>query len=399
MSTAPALSKPNGALPPANSPSASGIRFGFTAEDFPISAPFAVFLDEVTGGNSFDGYKERDWGDQITEKMSPSMKEGDIYTFIQKTRAAANLAFSKPEGNLLVGRAYNAFASLLAGNSAFLSELQGKNRFIFVVSAPRHGGSYLTKELLRAMGKNYNDYPSYFIHDGFPDIRYDWISHDGMESIPMTRRAIQQTAEWITMADWFFRDDRPNKGLRTIPKKATKSIYEARFFRDVFGFNAEYVVPIRHPAAACQSLVDKAGGMTNDGLFPLYPRSSIENWVQETWANDGVSAHDVSKMSYFTAYLHYWNRYFQVLAVNGMLRNNQKLTILPYTASSFEKYLQSQHDRFHSGRSVESMHIQGKVSALHPEWIQESQPVLQAMSILWESFGVPFPLNELQEAL
>ena len=395
---------PSGALPVRQR---SGIGFAFDAVDFPVSATFAIFLDAVTEGGVYEDV-ERDWGDQITEKMSPALRKG-MADFRKQTKLAADTAFAKPLGRTLALRAYSFLASLMAGNPAFLSELHRHNRFIFVVSAPRHGGSYLTKELLRALGKRYQDFPSYFMHDGFPDIRQAWLSHDGMELMPMTRRAMQQTAEWIVMADWYFRDEAAraditttssgSTALRTIPKKATKAVYEARFFRDVFGPYAEYVVPVRHPAAACLSLVEKAGGMTDDGLFPMYPRSAIEGWVLESWAQEGVSKEDVSKMPYFRAYLHYWLRYYQIMATNGMLLNNKNLTVLPYHAEAFEGYLQGQHDRFGSGCKVEPMHIQSKVFSLYPDWVRGSESTLDHIETLWGSFGVHFPRSILELAL
>lgn len=382
----------------------SGIGFAFDAVDFPVSATFAIFLDAVTEGGIYQDV-ERDWGDQITEKMAPAL-DRHMDDFRRQIKLAADTAFLKPLGRTLALRAYSFLASIMAGNPAFLSELHRHNRFIFVVSAPRHGGSYLTKELLHAMGKRYQDFPSYFMHDGFPDIRQAWLSNDGMELMPMTRRAMQQTAEWIVMADWYFRDDAAKSDssegsspLRTIPKKATKAIYEARFFRDVFGHYAEYVVPVRHPAAACLSLVEKAGGMTENGLFPMQPRSAIEAWVLEAWAQDGVSNNDVAKMPYFKAYLHYWMRYYQIMATNGLFLNNKRLTILPYHKDSFEGYLQGQHNRFGSGRQVEPMYIQSKVFGLYPEWVRSSTATLDHIENLWSSFGVRFPRALVELAL
>jgi hypothetical protein len=371
----------------------TGIRFSFDAIGFPVSATFAVFLDATTQGGVFPE-DERDWWDQVTEKMNPGLKKSRM-DFMERAQRASDKAFATPVGKNLTLRTYQVLASLMAGNLPFLSELQGKNRFIFVVSAPRHGGSYLIKELLLSTGHHHEDFPSYFIHDGYPDISSQWISNVGMETVPMTRRAMQQTAEWMVMADWFFKDAKPFAGLRNIPKKATKFIYEARFIRDTFGPHAEYIVPVRHPAAACLSLVEKAGGIPDGGRFPRYARSAIENWIMDSWADDGVGPDEVAKMPYFTAYLGYWNRYFQILATNGMLRNNRNLTVLPYTKNAFEDYLQKQHDRFRSGRIVGAMHIQPKVAFLHPEWLLQSQTPLEDMGNLWQSFGVHFPMGEI----
>ena len=398
--TDPAVNTPGQppAAPPGRVPERkkTGIGFSFDAMDFPVSATFAVFLDAATQGGVFPE-DERDWWDQVTEKMNPGMKKS-MTDFMERAQRASDKAFATPVGKNLTLRAYQILASLMAGNLPFLSDLQAKNRFIFVVSAPRHGGSYLTKELLLSTGHHYEDFPSYFIHDGYPDISSQWISNDGMNTVPMTRRAMQQTAEWIVMADWFFKDAKPFAGLRNIPKKATKSIYEARFFRDTFGPHAEYIVPVRHPAAACLSLVEKAGGIPDGGRFPRYARSAIENWIMDSWADDGVGPDEVAKMPYFTAYLGYWNRYFQILATNGMLRNHRNLTVLPYTKKAFEGYLQKQHDRFQSGKTAGAMHIQPKAASLYPEWLRQSQTLLEDMGNLWQSFGVSFPMDEIARA-
>ena len=367
----------------------------FTAHHFPVSSAFVNFLDEVTEQKSIVR-EENDWGDQITERMGKGI--GNIPEFRKVVQSASDSAFRTALGRDLTMRAYNIFGHLLTGNLDFYGRMHSANRFILVVSAPRHGGSYLTKELYRAVGRDHRTLPNYFAHDGFPEANNAWIGNDGMETMPMTRRTMQQTAEWLTMADYFFREASPMAGIRTIPKKGTKMIYEGRFFRDLFGPLAEWVIAVRHPAAACLSLIEKAGGMPTDGRFPIQPRSVIERWVVESWEADGVNRQEVGRMPYFEAYLHYWLRYHQVMAVSGLLQGNRRLTVLPYQQRAFESYVSAQHIRFASGRTTETFFVHGTVKEKHPEWIMQSAKTIEDVAHLWGSFDVDFPAADINAA-
>lgn len=368
----------------------------FPATLFPVSAAFASFVDQATG-NRILPHDDVDWGDQITERMRQTPRS--MSDFVAKTRAAATQAFHTDIGRHLTVKAYTIFGHLLTGNTTFSGQLHTHDRFMLVVSAPRHGGSYLTKELYRAVGMDHRQLPATFAHDGYPDASLRWTKQDFGQNLPMPKRTIQQTAEWLTMADWFFREAPKREGLRTIPKKATKMIYAAPFFREVFGPSAEWVVAVRHPAAACLSLVEKAGGMTNDGKFPQFPRSAIEQYVLSSWADDGISAQDVARMDYFTAYLHYWMRYHQIMAVNGLFSGNKRLRVLAYHPDQFESYLQEQHIRFGSGQQVEPMHVHSKTMQEVPHWVAQSQKALDGVAALWESYQVAFPMEAIAIAL
>lgn len=87
--------------------------------------------------------------------------------------------------------------------------------FICVVGTPRHGGSYVTKQLFRALES----------------------------MIPVT-------------------------------KKATKAAYQGGFFDRVLGPNAEYIITLRHPIPACISTYEKSGGLPADGRLAV--RGNIE---------------------------------------------------------------------------------------------------------------------------
>ncbi|OFC38291.1 hypothetical protein [Acidithiobacillus caldus] len=361
----------------------------FASEHFPVSSTFALFLELAAFGKSSIP-PNLDWGDQITEKMhGPG---ASLPEFRQIVRDAANRAFNTPVGRDLTMRAYNLFGDLLVGNPGTLANLQ-KRRHIFVVSAPRHGGSYLTKELYRATGIDPSQVPNYIAHDGFPDCSPNWYTSRDGQDVPATRTTIQQTAEWLVMADYFFREQlqRPVDGLPTLVKKATKMVYMGNFFRETFGPLAEWVVIVRHPVPACVSLYEKAGGVPEDGLFPARPRSVIERWVFEAWERDGVPRTQVAKKPYFTAYLHYWMRYHQALATGGLLRpNGQRLTLLPYDPEQIEDYVRGQLRRFGVAADLEPehFHTSDKAWERHPDWVREAEETVRKVEKTLEHIGV-----------
>ena len=369
------------------------ISLQLSGEQFPVSATFVHFLDALTGQSFLKNADEFQWGDQVTERMRVGQR--NTPAFRKAVLEAGRGAWQTPIGRGMIERAYGIFLALLQGDARFLGNLQSRNRFIFVTSFPRSGGSYLTKGLFRAIGKTHDDFPAWFAHDGFPNGMDGWYTEDGMDLSPMVRTTIQQTAEWIAMADWYFREDGPKEGLRTIPKKATKMVYNGWFFRETFGPATEWVVPVRHPAAACRSLVDKAGGMTEHGLFPEHPRSTIEQWVLDAWKTDGISETEVARMPYFTAFLHYWKRYHQVLVTRGLASGNRRLRVLAYGREDFESYLQEQSARFASPLPVEPMHIGKSARETHPEWVREAEETLYRVRDLWADYGVRMPLDKI----
>lgn len=377
----------------------------FTAEHFPVSSTFALFLELAVFGTSSIP-PNLDWGDQVTEKMhAPG---ASLPEFRKIVRDVANRAFNTPLGRDLTMRAYNLFGDLLVGNPRTLGHLQGARRHIFVISAPRHGGSYLTKELYRAVGIDPAQVPNYLAHDGYPDCGLSWYTQRDGQDVPATRTTIQQTAEWVVMADYFFRDrgrpmptTRQLDALPTFVKKGTKMVYQGPFFRETFGPLSEWAVIVRHPVPACVSLYEKAGGLPTDGKFPTRPRSAIERWVLDAWLNEGVPPEKVGEMPYFAAYLHYWMRYHQALAAGGLLNpGKQRLTILGYSPDELEGFVRAQLDRFGVAENPEpeKFHASDKARNRHPDWILEAEPVIAGMRSLWESFGLELP-NAASEAI
>ncbi|WP_143484287.1 hypothetical protein [Acidithiobacillus marinus] len=380
-------------IPPDPPKNTLGLRF--TAEHFPASASFAIFMETAVFGSS--SIKDNpDWGDQITEKLSKNQLTID--DFANKVRDAANRAFNTPLGRALGLRAYNLFGDLLTGNAKTLGAMHLDRRFIMIVSAPRHGGSYLTKEMYRAVGVDAKAVPNYLAHDGYPDASSFWYKNSGGHPVPATRTTIQQTAEWLIMSDWYFRNLQPADGLKNIVKKGTKMVYMPDFFRETFGPKTEWIIAVRHPAAACVSTYEKSGGLPDNECFPEKPRSVIERWVMDSWVRDGFLPSQVGKMPYFTAYLHYWVRYHQILMVGGMLRGNPRHVLIGYHPDVMEGFILTQINRYKVAENhmPERFYVSQKAIERHPDWVQEARSAIENMETLWQSFGHNLP-EEIHE--
>lgn len=101
----------------------------------------------------------------------------------------------------------------------------------------------------------------------------------------------------------------PRSNVRSLPNRnngmdpahlAFGLAYQGSFFREVFGPDADCLITLRHPIAACISTYEKSGGLPADGKFCV--RSKIEDW-----AKTSIEAMDTRPRDgddYFSAYLH-----------------------------------------------------------------------------------------------
>ncbi len=74
-----------------------------------------------------------------------------------------------PVGQQVIYRSYELLTALITGMPEKLKLFQDRYRLICVVGCPRHGGSYLVKQLFLAVGIDPNQVPNVIAHDGFPD--------------------------------------------------------------------------------------------------------------------------------------------------------------------------------------------------------------------------------------
>jgi hypothetical protein len=295
-----------------------------------------------------------------------------------------------PLGQQAIYRAYDLLAAISIGTMHKLKGIHERYRFICVVGCPRHGGSYLTKELYAALGYDAEQVPNVIAHDGFPNFtpfafedRYNaWTA------------ATQQMAEYLAMAEVFFAKSRRDaEGYTVAPKKATKAVYQGAFFNAMLGPKAEYIFTLRHPVAACISTYEKSTGLPLDGRFDA--RGNIEEWVKRDLVWLGSEEGAVLRGDYFDAYLRYWEHYHYSLALTGLAANRNR-TLVAYGRDRFMALAKKLHERLGSNAAPGDFKVFDKRSR-HPEWNAKATPAIARVAQVWKSVGLSFPVDEVME--
>ncbi len=359
--------------------------------EFRLSGSFLCFLEYVVNGvSSLDD--KHDWGDQITEAQRSHIYRAEEYNaLITKT---VNDLCENTSAHMLVTAVYRLAEELLSGKTDLLIDFQKTFQVYAVVSAPRHGGTYLVKSLLNGLGYRYEDYPAWFVHDGIPDTRPQYYSPTSAGVVSFSQHTVMQMAEWMVMAAYFGNNMQATEGRILLPKKFCKAVYAGSFVNEVLGPSAHYIVSIRHPVAAAISLYEQSGCLPADALFPRQPRSIIELWIYRSLIHLGFSDAEIYEMPYFLAYLYYWQDYHQKMAISGLVSRSSNLKVIPYGKVSFEAF--SKTCAAQQSKLTEIFYISRKIER-HPDWCVLAEPVIFAVAALWKSRGLHFPLDALLE--
>jgi hypothetical protein len=358
-----------------------GVEIKLTDRDLPVSPAFVDFLHRRIEGMQADAV----WHDQVSEVLVPP----DIEKRVAHARGVAQAVIAHPLGQRVIYRAYELFTALLTGDEARLKAVHDRFRFILVVGCPRHGGTYLIKQLFRALGHQPETIPNVIAHDGFPDSA---PFHFGAGFNAYTSMLLQ-TAEYLAMVELYFADRQPIGGKIVVPKKATKAAYHGGFFRTVFGADAEYIITLRHPLAACISTYEKSGGLPAGGLF--HSRSNIEEWARRDLGVCGFRPEQIERMGYFDAYLGYWNYYHRQLADSG-LASGQSWQVVAYGRDRLMQLAEQFNRRFASNGVIEDFNAAHKLER-HGDWMPVADAAIQQMAALWTAQGLQFPIGELRE--
>lgn len=358
-----------------------GIEFKLTDRELPASPVFINFLAQWLSGPPFEA---EIWADQRSEALSGGDAEP-----IGSAPNAAELVMSNATGREYVARAYTLLVAMLTGTMAPLEELQSRFHFVNVIGIPRSGGSYLTAELYRAIGMTPAQVPSGIAHDSFPDAG-PFQLQPGINSSIMTLKTI---AEYLTMVEIFFADRKPYGARIIVPKKLTKFVYAAGLFAGILGQDAEYLLTLRHPVAACVSTYEKSGGLPPDARFSV--RSNIEEWCRRDLQRTGFGAEHLQGMDYFEAYLLYWEQFHLALATSG-LSASPNLRILAFGNSALQSAAQRYHDRYGSELQASHFHISDTARRRHPDWIERARPAIERIAAVWRAIALPFPAAELE---
>lgn len=359
-----------------------GVEIKLTDKEFPVSPVLIDFLHRHIEGRDF----EVSWHDQLSEELVPAHAE-------ERQKAAVAVAeqvLQHPAGQKAIFRSYELLTALLVGQPDRLRSFHERYRFVCVVGCPRHGGSYLTKQLFLALGLDPDSVPNAIAHDGFPDAS-PFLFKENYNSLTTM---IQNMAEYLAMVEVFFANSRLFDNAVIVPKKATKAAYHGAFFNAAFGPETEYWITLRHPLAACISTYEKSTGLPVDGKFRV--RGNIEEWARRDNEYTGADPQLLPERDYFDVYLRYWEQYHCNLVLTG-LTANRNCRLVPYGRESMMGVAQGWFTRYRNKGRVEEFRVFDKRDR-HPEWRPRADASVRRVAAVWEQAGISFPVEAIMEA-
>lgn len=358
-----------------------GVEIKFTDKQFPVSPIFIDFIYRYLHNLDSD----TTWHDQLSEELIAVGAE------VRKTATEhAGEVIQHPEGQRIIYRSYQLLTAFLTGEPEQLRNFHERYKFICIVGVPRHGGSYLTKQLFLSLGMDAEKVPNVIAHDGFPDAS----PFDFAQGYNAMTNMMQNMSEFLAMVEEYFSNTRLFKNQIIVPKKATKAAYHGAFFNRSMGPNTEYVITLRHPVTACISTYEKSTGLTEDGKFKV--RGNIEEWVRRDNVFTGVAENQVFDQNYFDAYLHYWEHYHYNLVLTG-LRQNPNWQLVAYSKEAMEAAAQGFFTRFKSKGKAEEFKVFDKRKK-HADWFKQAEPAVLRVRDVWRTAGLEFPLEEVMQA-
>ncbi|TJY61057.1 hypothetical protein E4T66_10510 [Sinimarinibacterium sp. CAU 1509] len=359
-----------------------GVEIKLTDRELPVSPVFIDYLAHLIDGRPF---QDHEWHDQLSEQLNFAQRN-----ITERAPKDAERVINDPRGRAAIGHAYQWLLHLFGGNLAALREIQLRYHFVNVIGIPRCGGSYLTKELYRALGYDPTHVPNALAHDGFPEAGPFELSQ-GRNSWILS---LQTMAEYLTMVEMFFQNAARHSGKVVVPKKLTKGIYAGGFFHRVLGEAVDMILTVRHPVTACVSTYEKSGGLPANERFAV--RSNIEEWCRRDLAHTGTTAQQFAEMDYFDAYLRYWEQYHINIATTG-LSASRDLRIIAYGRQRMEDLAASFHRRYDSSTAPTEFKASDEPGRRHPQWVERAQPVIHRVADLWQRVGLEFPVDQVME--
>ena len=357
-----------------------GLEIKLTDREFPFSPYFIDFLYRFLKNEAWSS----DWHEQLQEAKSKQPGEE-----MRRAQAVLPEIMQDPAAQRAIQRSYDLFIAILVGTAEKLASVHNRFKFIAVVGIPRSGGSYLTKQLYRAIGMEAKKVPRVIAHDGFPDTS-PFVLINGFNSLT---RMTQRMAEYLCMVELYFANARSYEGRIIVPKKAATAPYHGAFFNSMLGPATEYLITLRHPVAACISSYEKfGGGLPANGKFSV--RGGLEIWiVRDNVFTTGESEASILSKDYFDVYLRFWEQYHHNLALTG-LSANRHWTVVPYTEQAMTRTAQNIYDRFGHSATVEPFRVFDKHDR-HPEWYSKAEQAILRVRDVWSSVGLQFPVEEI----
>ncbi|MFQ5783982.1 MAG: hypothetical protein ACE5H8_04065 [Alphaproteobacteria bacterium] len=356
-----------------------GLTLTLKDTELPASPAFIEFLHaSLTGAEQYAGR----WYAQEEEDLA---SDKERYADIQKK---AREVMANPEGVERIVQSYRYFKEILIGRPETVQRMN-RFRFFFIIGIPRTGGTYLTKQIFRAVGVDYTGVQNALAHDGFPHLAL--LSFKGRGNVHTN--SLLQVAEYLTMVEIYFTQHGrlAYKGGVVVPKKFTKAVYNFPLVQQLFGTDSNYLITLRHPLSMIQSTLEKSGGMPEGGKFAV--RSAIERWALDDWVRWGATEKDIAKMSYIEVMLGYWKRFHFQLALIGIPRM-ATARVVPYGAESMTGVVSSLYEAFGVDLEPEAFKV-----AKPPEFGQGDEDAgehtVDDVATFWENLGLTFPRDEI----
>lgn len=350
-------------------------------EDILLSPVFIDFLARWLDG--MEGIHEQ-WFDQRSESLSSAGRQ-----MRHTAEARLQRVVTHPTSQTAVSEVYRFLRGFCSEPYRVLQEIHSRFDFVVVAGIARTGGSYLTGELFKALGFEPERVPAAIAHDGIPEASPVTL----MKQANAWLNTLMSASEYLVMLGLYFSSAAADRRV-IVPKKLTKGIYAPHFFKALFGANAEYLVTIRNPVAACISTYEKSGGLPAGGCFRT--RSAIERWIKRDLFLSGISLQELRNLNYFSAYVLYWEQFYIKLALSGLV-NVRTGRVVPFGKQSMEEVARGLHDRYGGGRSVSEFVSSSGAQSRHPEWEARSDEAIGRVASVWQSVGLPFPVEELRQ--
>jgi len=288
-----------------------------TDEQLPIAAQFIHYLHHKQFGSELP---LTGWWDQVGEDLTDEK-------FDDTDEKLTEILESPARGH--IRRALDVTAAMMAGNDGPMRDLIAEKEHIWIIGVPRSGGTYLLKECMRAVGKDYTTTWGQLCHDGFPPV----TSYRENPEPARSMRFIYAMAQYFVMASLEDGD--------VIPKKLHTLIAEPGF---VNKYLTNVYITRRHPMDSCMSMLGRGGGMPEDRRMPR-DRTNIERQVWDLLAYHGVDPDNTRNTDYFYTYLEYWNLFTKELdKLNGTRVNYNELPTIA----------EGMHERYESGLEPET---------------------------------------------
>ncbi|MCE3232910.1 MAG: hypothetical protein K0R98_1167 [Rickettsiaceae bacterium] len=356
-----------------------GLTLKLTDLELPASPAFIEFLHCSLNGV---GHHAGQWFAQEEESLTDNAGRFD------GIQDKAKLVLANDTGKELVTCSYRFFKEILTGNLNSIKSIE-KFQFFFIVGIPRTGGTYLTKQLFRACDIDYTQVQNSLAHDGFPHLAHLAFKNKGN----VHTNSLLQLSEFLTMVEMYYGKHGKlayNGGI-VVPKKFTKAVYNFPLVQEIFGNNSHYLITLRHPLSMIRSVLDKSGGIPEDGKFAV--RSAIERWAMDDWISRGKTEDEVKQMDYIEVFLGYWKRYHFQLALAG-IPAMPNADIVVFGQKSMTSYSKKLFNKLGVNLEPEEF-IDSTKADFGTKYKKMAANTIKEVKNFWESLGLGFPAQEL----